>query len=160
MSTITQELELVRCPQGDGVHALLSLDVLDELEQAMMLCPAVEAPVTHTFTPGLYCRTIFFPAGCFATSKIHLTEHPFVLAAGSMMVWMENEGWKRVDAPFMGITKPGTRRLGYMLTDCIWTTFHATTLTDVDEIEREIILKHDEHLAGLVQPPAAPAALE
>jgi hypothetical protein len=56
----------------------------------------------------------------------------------------------------MGITKPGTRRLAYMLTDCIWTCFHATNLTDVDEIERTIIFEHKEHLAGLVQPTEAP----
>jgi hypothetical protein len=39
----------------------------------------------------------------------------------------------------MGVTMPGTKRALRIHEDTIWTTFHATELTDVAEIERTIL---------------------
>ena len=47
---------------------------VDELELAMMEnYPAVDLPLKHYFTKGLYCREIFMPKGTLLTSKIHKT---------------------------------------------------------------------------------------
>lgn len=64
---------------------------LDQLEVAMMGLPAVEMPVVHRFTPGLYVREIFMAAGTLLTSKIHKTEHPYVVSKGRVSVL--TEGW-------------------------------------------------------------------
>lgn len=125
---------------------------LDAIEVAMMSRPAVELPLVHRFTPGLYIREIFMPAGTLLTSKIHQTEHPYVVTKGVVSVWTEREGWVKITAPHTGITKPGTRRLLYIHEDTTWTTFHPTDKTDLAEIEDDLIVKHREHLDGLEQP--------
>ena len=119
---------------------------LDRLEREMVKYPWVVMPVTHRFTPGLYIREIFMPAGTILTSKIHKTEHPFVISAGCLDVLMEDGVWVHMRAPHTGITKPGTRRVLRIIEDTIWTTFHPTDETDVEKIEAAIIEKHDEHL--------------
>lgn len=98
------------------------------------------APVTHRFTPGLYIREIFMPAGALITSAVHKTEHPYVVSAGRCFVYLENERrWELIQAPHTGITKPGTRRFLIVVYDTLWTTFHVTAKTDVGEIEDEIL---------------------
>lgn len=126
---------------------------IEALERALVERPQVELRVEHAFFPGLYVRTLHIPAGVMATSKIHRTEHPFVVTAGAILVFGEREGPRLIEAPYYGRTMPGDRRAGYALSDTVWTSFHATHLTDPDEIEREIILPH---VPGF---PPAPEAL-
>ncbi len=116
---------------------------INELEKQLARLPQVKFTVTHTFTPGLYIREIIMPSGSFLTSKIHKTEHPFVISMGQIKVWTEEAGVVIFGAPFMGVTKAGTRRVLYAIEDTIWTTFHPTNETDVGKIEREIIFKHE-----------------
>lgn len=115
----------------DAIHALIET------------LPAVETPVTHRFTPGLYIREIFVPKGTILVTKIHRTEHPFALMGGKAVVWSEHDGTQKLQAPFLGITKPGTRRVIFVQEDVVWATFHPTELVDPDEIEREIIEPHE-----------------
>jgi len=125
---------------------------IDELEVALARnLPPAETRVEHLFTPGLYVRTCYIPAGSIVTGKIHLTEHPFMLVAGTIHLRDENGEWDTYDGPFLGVTKPGTRRVLLTLTDVIWSTFHATTKTEPAEVEAEIILKHDEHLLAALE---------
>lgn len=84
----------------------------------------VEMPLTHRFTPGLYVREIFMPAGTIVVSRIHKTQHPFVISKGDCEVWSPGTGWQRLRAPHTGITLPGTQRLLLIHEDTIWTTFH------------------------------------
>lgn len=93
----------------------------------------------HRFTPGLYVREIFMPKGVYVIGKQHKTEHPYVVSKGRAAVWTEEQGVVEIKAPFCGITKPGTRRILYILEDCVWTTFHPTTETDLEKIEAAII---------------------
>ena len=115
---------------------------LDEMECAITehLDPK-ECPSFHHFTPHLYCRETHLPAGTLLTSKTHMTEHPFVISQGAITVWTERQGVETLQAPYFGITKPGTKRLLFANTDTIWTTMHVTDKTDVDEIEKDIIFK-------------------
>ncbi len=99
-------------------------------------------PVTHHFTPGLYAREIFMPARSIVVSRIHKTEHPFVVSKGRCYVYNEKGEAVEIVAPYFGVTMPGTRRVLYMIEDTVWTTFHPTDLTDVREIEAEIIEPH------------------
>jgi len=110
-------------------------------------------PVVHHFTPGLYCREIHMPAGGVLTSKIHKTEHPFVVSKGHCIVYLNRDEWEDIRAPHFGVTKPGTRRLLFILEDTVWTTFHPTDLTDLLEIEDALIEPHENPLLaeGLAQ---------
>ena len=98
-----------------------------------------EAPVRSTFTPGLYAREITMTAGSVIVSKIHKTEHPYVVSKGKCRVFIEGVGWQTIQAPHFGVTKPMTRRVVVILEDTVWTTFHPTDKTTVEEVEKEII---------------------
>ena len=111
-----------------------------------------ELPTTHIFTPGLYTRTILMRAGMIVTSRIHRTEHPFVVSQGHCLVYDDRNGPVSIKAPYMGITKPGTHRVLLILKDTIWSTFHATELTDVKEIEEWLAEPLSAH-PGLVSFP-------
>ena len=122
---------------------------VDNLEQKIMDMPPAECPVVHRFTPGLYIREILMPKGTLITSKIHLTEHPYVISKGVVCVFIEGVGWKKYAAPFTGITKPYTRRILFIEEDTIWTTFHATDETDLAKLEEQLILRRDDHLKNM-----------
>ncbi len=97
-------------------------------------------PVKHSFADGCYIREIFNPAGELLVTAIHKKEHPFFLMQGEMSILTE-DGIKHLKAPHHGITKPGTKRIIYTHTDCIFITVHATEETDVAKIEEQVIAK-------------------
>ena len=97
-------------------------------------------PVKHSFADGCYIREIFNPAGELLVTKIHKKEHPFFLMKGEMSILTE-DGVKHLKAPHQGITKPGTKRIIYAHTDCVFITVHATEETDVSKIEEQVIAK-------------------
>ena len=97
-------------------------------------------PVKHSFADGCYIREIFNPAGLLLVTKIHKKKHPFFLMKGKMSILTEN-GVQHVEAPHHGITYPGTKRVIYTHTDCVFVTVHATDSTDIQEIEEAVIAK-------------------
>lgn len=105
--------------------------------------PAVELPVKHHFAPGIYARELFIPKGTLLTGKIHKYVNMNIMSAGEMSVLTEN-GIERVRAPFTIVSPPGTKRVAYAHEDCVWTTIHATTETDVDAIEAEFIAQTEQ----------------
>jgi len=124
--------------------AELDVPRIDSLERAMLSGPPVHLPVVHRFTPGLYAREIFMPAGTLLTSKIHNTEHPYLVLSGVARVYIPGRGVVEVKAGHVGVTYPGTRRVLYILEDCRWITFHP--LTDTEEEQRLAEATEDEML--------------
>lgn len=121
----------------NDIHELLHppqiKERLDQLEMDMLRSAApVEPMVINYFTPGLYAREIYMEAGTLIVSKIHKTEHPFIISKGSVYVKKNDHDWEYLEAPYTGITHPGTRRVLYIEEDCIWTTFHPTDVSPVD----------------------------
>jgi uncharacterized protein YbdZ (MbtH family) len=104
----------------------------------------LDFPVVNRFTPGLYLREVSVPAGSLVVTKIHKTEHPFVVSKGKISVWTEDKGVVQIEAPYTGITKPGTRRVCFCHTDTVWTTFHPTTETDLEKLEADLICTRKE----------------
>jgi len=121
---------------------------IDQLESVMINnFPVIDCPIRHFFTDGLYAREMSAPADSLITSKIHKTEHLFILSKGSLCVWDENGNEVILEAPYIGITKAGTRRVAYIIEDVVWTTFHANPENENEiEIEERIIEKHDNEL--------------
>ena len=99
----------------------------------------VSCPLVHRFVPGMYIREIFMPAGSLVVSKVHGTEHPYVVSQGVLTVWTEEEGEVFIEAPYTGITLPGTRRVLYIHEDCIFTTFHPAHEQPANNTEEEIL---------------------
>lgn len=98
-------------------------------------------PVKHTFTDNCYVREIFNPAGQLIVTKIHKKEHPFFLMKGKMSILTE-DGVVELEAPHHGITKPGTKRIIYTHTDCVFITVHGTDKKTPEEVEEEVIAKN------------------
>jgi len=97
-------------------------------------------PVKHTFAGGCYIREIFNPAGLLLVTKIHKKEHPFFLTKGKMSILTE-DGVKTIEAPYNGVTQPGTKRVIYAHEDCVFITVHATDKKTPEEVEEEVIAK-------------------
>ena len=109
--------------------------------------PLVHCPLNHRFTEGLYVREIFMPAGSLITSKIHKTQHQYFVLKGAVSVWIDGGEEHYIEAPYIGVTEPGTRRVLYVWEDCIWTTAHPNPDNeDLEQIEERIIEKHDNPL--------------
>ena len=100
-------------------------------------------PVKHSFADGCYIREIFNPAGELLVTKIHKKKHPFFLMKGKMSILTES-GVQHLEGPHHGITEPGTKRIIYTHTDCVFITVHATDKTNVEEIEQEVIAENFE----------------
>ena len=126
---------------------------IDALEIAMLdRFKKIDCPLDHTFMPGMYMRTIFMPAGSKVTSKIHRFKHPFFVLKGKVRVWQDGEGWVLIQAPYSGITLPGTRRVLDVLEDTVWTTVHSNPddTEDLEIIEERIIEKHENQLINSI----------
>lgn len=92
----------------------------------------------HDFAPGIYVKSIFMPANEIIVSKIHRSEHFFIVPQGCCTVVDSLGGKQFISASYLGKTLAGTKRALHIHVDCIWTTFHVTDLTDLEEIEKEI----------------------
>ncbi len=99
------------------------MEFLMEMDKLMAENPLSEIPMGHDFCDKMYIRSIFIPAGAALTSKIHLTEHPYELSMGEIII-AEPSGLTTLKAPYRGITKKGSIRCGFAITDSLWSTYH------------------------------------
>lgn len=140
--------------------ALSNKERLDELELELRQHEQADCPLMHVFTPGLYTRQIFMPANTLIVSKKHNTCHPFIVSKGVVHVKVNKDEWQTIEAPYMGVTMPGTRRVLLIEEDTVWTTLHALPMIQghengfseedqlkvLDAIEEMIIEKSDHPL--------------
>lgn len=111
-------------------------------EEYLLSLPQEELQVTNYFCNGLYARELFIPKGTLLTGAIHKTEHLCILY-GDIEIRSEHGGG-RYTGYHTFVSKPGVKRIGYALADTYFTTLHPTELTDVDEIEDELVCKSYE----------------
>lgn len=95
----------------------------------------------HKFCKGLYSRQFFLPKGVMAVSLMHKEENFFLVVQGECSIWGD-EGNMRVRAPFMTVTKPGTKRVVYGHEDTIFVTFHPNpdNVTDLQVLEQTFVI--------------------
>jgi hypothetical protein len=104
-----------------------------------------DCPVTHRFTDGIYLREILMPKGTRIIGKIHATEHFNVILTGSVTV-ITAEGVEHIKAPYTFISKAGVQKVVVVHEDCQWQTLHVTDKTDLDEIEKDVIVESYDQL--------------
>jgi hypothetical protein len=80
-----------------------------------------------------------------------------MLVMGTISIATE-DGVSTMNAPYNVVSKPHVKRIAYAHTDSIWVTFHVTQLTDVEEIERLVIMPESEYLALATSEEAAKLA--
>lgn len=122
---------------------------MDALEVALLdRFPQIDCPLKHDFGSYLYIRKIIMPAGSKVTSKIHKHRHPFFMLLGKARVWLDGVGWQTIEAPYDGMTEPGTRRVLDIIEDTLWITVHhnPTNTQNLEELEEWIIEPHTNKL--------------
>jgi len=100
--------------------------------------PQVTGETRHHFSDGMYARELFIPAGTVVVGALHKSQHLYMVVKGKCKVSSQYETVK-IEAPYIGETIPGTKRVIYAETDCVWIGFFPTQLTDIDEIEAALI---------------------
>lgn len=118
---------------------------IQRLQGEMAKLPQVELPTEHFFADGMYCRSLFRPAGTLIVGKVHRREHFYVICSGTVKV-TGDDGVKEITGPQVIVSKPGTKRAVLALTDATCLTVHRTDETDLDAIEREVIEPEPEAL--------------
>ena len=102
-------------------------------------------PLYHSFADGLYSREIHMPGGYFAVGKLHRHESMVYMLKGKVIVADEN-GTKVVEGPISFVSKPGIKRVGYVIEDVVWIDIHATDKTAINDAEKEIFVEsYDEY---------------
>ena len=115
---------------------------IDRLQAEMAQMPQAELETEHFFSPGMYLRRVYRPAGTLIVGKVHKKAHFFLCAKGEIIAWTET-GMKRLQAGDVVESQPGTKRVTLSVTDSIGVTVHLTDKTDLDEIEQELVEPDD-----------------
>ena len=113
---------------------------VEELQAVMSAMPQADGLITtHHFSPGMYLRKLWRPAGTVIVGKVHKAPHFFMCMLGEIAVSSGDGNWKTLKAGDVIESQPGTKRMTVALTDAIGATVHQTSLTDLDEIEAALI---------------------
>lgn len=126
-------------PVPEYLPKVPTIEQIKSLEREMKKRPQLELEPVHHFADGLYARELSRPAGTLIVGKIHAKQHFYLLLAGEITAWTEH-GMKRLKAPTLLRTEPGTKRVTYAHTDTTSITFHATRETNLDKLEAELII--------------------
>lgn len=106
------------------IEDLSTEDRIKQFDAFLIGMEQVECPLDEQFAPNLYLRERFVPAGTLFSTYTWKTEHPFFCSMGELLIWQDDKGWEVFKAPCRGLTKAGTKRIVYAVTDVVWTTIH------------------------------------
>ena len=120
-----------------ALDTLPNMEAVLRLEAEILAGAQVDCPTKHYFSPGLYAREMFIPAGTVLTGATHKVRHLAVFV-GDISVW-EHGKVTRLTGHHTFISEPGAKRAGYAHADTYCTGFFPTEKTDVQELERELI---------------------
>jgi len=123
-----------------------NINSITSLVSHMKQLPQLEAPVKHHFSKGVYAREMHMPKGMLLVGKIHKTRHLNIISQGKCIVVTATRRLE-VEAPYTFESYEGEQKVGYMLSDVVWTSIHLTESTDLAVIEKECIAEeYDEQL--------------
>jgi hypothetical protein len=130
-----QAVDAQNCAELRRIAPAFAHEKLDALERIALANPAalLFPEYVHRFVTGLYQREIILPGGVpggyVHTTKIHQSEHAFVVLTGEAEVYSP-EGLTLIRAPHVGVTYPGTRRVIRNFVECRWMTLHVLSLEE------------------------------
>lgn len=121
---------------------------------ALAIANGIVAPGTqqldHLHTSDLYARRCRIPVGTVGATFVHKADHIAVCLSGTVRLVDQDGNKQDITAPAVLITKAGTQRALYALTDVDWLTVHHTDYQDDDTIEDVLGYRSmDEYLGGL-----------
>jgi len=113
------------------------------LEDEIKKMPQCPIGIRHFFADRVYAREMSAPAGAIVTGKIHKYSQINILSKGRMSVLL-GEQIEEISAPFTVVAPPGSKRVFYCHTDCVWTTILGTDEKDPDKIEEEFTTNDEQ----------------
>ena len=116
-----------------------------ELENDLKQLQQIELETNHLFADGVYTRELIIPKGAVLIGKRHRYATTNILLKGKMTIYDEHSSFT-VEAPFMAVAEPLTKKMGYAHEDSIWVNIHPTNETDLDIIEKQFIIEENEYL--------------
>jgi quercetin dioxygenase-like cupin family protein len=69
---------------------------------------------------------------------VHKKEHFYVVVSGTICVTTD-DGVQTITGPKILLSRPGTKRAVYAVTDALCMTFHVAESTTVEEAENELV---------------------
>lgn len=122
-----EQIEVVEPTES---KVLTSLEINEAIEQLAQL-PQCEMPLTHRFSPGIYMREIFMPAGARVVGAVHKTKHFNVILCGRAKVYMDGKVHE-VIAPCVIESEAGVQKILKIEEDMRWMTIHANPSEERD----------------------------
>ena len=122
---------------------------VDVLQQELSKLPQYEPETRHFFHGGMYCREVFRPAGVLIVGAVHKKEHFYFIASGTVAITNGEGNVQEVTGPHLFLSKPGTKRAVYALTDALCMTFHATDAASVEQAESELVEADPNSMFGV-----------
>jgi hypothetical protein len=121
---------------------------LDQVKSLVIGMERVDCPVTHRFSPGIYIREIFMPAGSFIIGERHSSRHENVIRQGKAALMIAGKN-QIIDSTFTFESMEGARKVLYILEDMRFMTIHAISpvlhvLAEGSEEDRKKLVEHLE----------------
>ena len=115
---------------------------LDLVGFPVMGLQQIELPVSHVFSPGIYVREIFMPAGSLVVGHKHKTRHLNIIRSGKAALMIAGEK-VIIDNSNTFESMAGARKCLAILEDMTFMTIHANPddIRDIDELERMFVDK-------------------
>ena len=117
-------------------------DKVAALKSAMLRMPQWQAePHTkHFFADGVYARWLARPAGVTIVGRVHKREHLYFVVSGTIKVTTD-EGIREITGPQIVLSKPGTQRAVYAVTDALCVVFvrYDSESRDLGDVEAELV---------------------
>ena len=114
------------------------LDKVQALQAEVSKLPQYEPVTKHYFHGGMYCREVFRHAGVLVVGAVHKKEHFYLIVSGTVAITTD-DGVQEITGPHLFLSKPGTKRAVYAVTDALCMTFHAIEAKTVEEAEAELV---------------------
>jgi hypothetical protein len=118
---------------------VITRDHIAHLVRELSKLPQTDCPVQHHFSPGVYLREIFMPAGTTVIGKIHRTEHLNIIERGRCAIRHDDGRVEILEAPLTFVSKAGVQKVLHILEDTVWKTIHPTATRDMEQLELELI---------------------
>lgn len=122
------------------------MELVERLEGNIMLSDIEQpdCPLEHNFSDGVYVRQVTMPTDSLIVGHEHRTKHLNIISKGKCRLLDLDTGViTDIQAPYTFESHAGVRKVLYIVEECVWATVHVTNTTDLDELERELII-HSE----------------
>lgn len=116
-------------------------DRTGELERLMLEMPQAECQTNHYFGPGIYIREAVMPAGAVVLGHRHRSEHMCALHHGKIALIVGADK-QVIEAPAIWTSDAG-RKVFLVIEDAVLQNIYATSETDIDKLEEQLVEKTD-----------------